>query len=121
MLAGTNLLNRFNNTATNNGIFLAQLGSPLNELPVLSRTPTYQDLIYVDISLLRVQVLSGSNGGKEILWTSVSNRLNHLEFSDTLPPRWQDLITTNGTGGLVKITDTDTRSFARFYRIRVDY
>ena len=121
VLSGTNLLNRFNNTATSNGVFLARLGSPLNELPVLSPTPGYQDLIYVDISLLRVQVLSRSNGGKEIRWTSVSNRLNHLETSDTLPPRWQNLATTNGTGGSVTFTDTDTRSSTRFYRVRVDY
>jgi hypothetical protein len=51
----------------------------------------------------------------------VSNRPNHLEFSDTMPPRWQNLLTTNGTGATFRFTDPGNRIPSRFYRVRVDY
>ena len=121
VLRGTNVLNRFNNTSGTNGIYLLRLDSPLNELPVLSMTPSFKDLIYIDISLLKVQVAPALTGGAEISWTSISNLPNRIEFSDAPPFRWQNLLTTNGTGGLLRFMDTDARGRTRFYRVRVDY
>lgn len=121
VLRGTNVLNRFNNTSVSNGVYRLQLQVPLNELPVLSTTPAFQDLIYVDISLLKVQVAAALAGGAEISWMSVSNRPNHIEYTEVLPPRWQSLLATNGTGGLLRFVDSEARGRARFYRVRVDY
>jgi len=120
--AGTNVLNAFRTfkyTGPTNVI--VNLGSPLNELPVLTTNVTYSDLIFLDVSLLNVQVQSDSGGGREISWNSVSNRLHHVEFTTSFPPSWQLLISTNGTGNTLRATDTNPVSPARFYRVRVDY
>ena len=121
VVRGTHVLERFNNPSTNNGIFVADAGAPLNALPVLSRNPTFEDLVYVDILLLNVQVQPAPNGGREISWNSVSNVLNVVEFTTPFPPDWQPLASTNGSGGLLRVTDTEVTAPARFYRVRVDY
>ena len=121
VLRGTNILNRFNSTSLTNGIYQLQLGGPLNELPVLSAKPSFRDLLYVDISPLRVQVAAALSGGAEISWMSVSNRPNQIEFSEALPLRWQNLFATNGTGGMLRFVDPGVRGRTRFYRVRVDY
>jgi cyclophilin family peptidyl-prolyl cis-trans isomerase len=121
VIGGTELLNRFNSTSPDNGIFLANVGvSPLTELPVLSASPTFNDLVYADISLLQVRV-ENANGQRLISWNSVSNRLHHVEFTTTLPPDWQTLVSTNGNGVRMEVTDDSSRGATRFYRVRVEY
>jgi cyclophilin family peptidyl-prolyl cis-trans isomerase len=119
VVRGTNVLERFNNTALTNGIWLLRLDPPFKTLPVLSRNPTFEDLVYVDISLLNVQVQALPNGGREISWTSVSNVLNLVEFTASFPPVWRLLTSTNGNGGPLRVTDIDATAPARFYRVRV--
>jgi cyclophilin family peptidyl-prolyl cis-trans isomerase len=122
VVAGTNVLDAFKTFKyvgpTN---VIVNFGSPLNELPVLTTNLTYNDLIYIDVSLLNVQVRSDGVGGREVLWNSVSNRLHHVEFTTNLPPSWQLLLSTNGTGSTLRITDANPVNAARFYRVRVDY
>jgi cyclophilin family peptidyl-prolyl cis-trans isomerase len=121
VVAGTNVLNvfkAFKYTGPTNAI--VNIGPPLNELPVLTTNVTYDDLIYVDVSLLNVQVqLDG--GGREISWNSVSNRLHHVEFTTRFPPSWQLMASTNGTGRQLTVIDTSLPQSARFYRVRVEY
>jgi cyclophilin family peptidyl-prolyl cis-trans isomerase len=122
VLRGTNVLNRFNSTSRSNGLYQLQLDPPLSELPVLSATnATFQDLLYVDISLLNLKIAPNGNGGRELAWMSVSNKLNHLEFTTNFPPAWRILLSTNGTGGNLRVTDSSPDSQRRFYRVRVDY
>jgi cyclophilin family peptidyl-prolyl cis-trans isomerase len=82
--------------------------------------PWYSDLVYVDISLLNIQVLLKPGGSREISWNSVSNKVNYIEFTTNFPPVWNQLLSTNGNGGPFKATDAspDRR---RFYRVRVVY
>lgn len=125
---GTNMLNRFNdlnvvNGVYTNGIYVYQRSSPFSELPVLqvsTNPPTY-DVFITEITLLNVQVASGGSGGREISWTSVSNRVNHIEFTPNLPAAWQNLVSTNGTGSTLTVLDADSASATRFYRVLVDY
>jgi cyclophilin family peptidyl-prolyl cis-trans isomerase len=123
VVRGTNVLNRFNNTSTTNGLYGAQ--DPSQQIPfvfpVLSTTPTFNDLVYLDITLLNVQVAELTGGAKEISWQSVSNLVNRVEFTTQFPPQWQTLVSTNGTGQLIKITDSQSGNNERFYRVRVDY
>ncbi len=52
VIAGTNVLERFNKQNPENGVFSADLTSvtsAFSALPVLSTTPTFNDLAYVDI------------------------------------------------------------------------
>jgi len=82
--------------------------------------PRYQDLFYVDISLLHVQVAPATGGGQEISWNSVVGRTNRVEWTTNFPPAWQTLIATNGTGSTMKVTDRSAGP-KKFYRVRVDY
>ncbi|MGI8964647.1 MAG: hypothetical protein ACR2H1_01000, partial [Limisphaerales bacterium] len=87
----------------------------------LSPNRTFEDLIYVGISFLNVQVRLGVNNFREISWNSVSNRINRVEFTANFPPTWQLLAATNGNGTTLKISDAEPLSSNRFYRVRVDY
>jgi cyclophilin family peptidyl-prolyl cis-trans isomerase len=121
-LGGTNVLNRFQNTAVTNGIYRANLGGPLNTLPVLSATPTYDDLVYVSISLLRLSVNKGPDGHPSLSWNSAQGRPNHLEYSTSLGATgWQVLTTVTGSGELMQFSDTQAGGESRLYRVRVDY
>jgi cyclophilin family peptidyl-prolyl cis-trans isomerase len=122
LLSGMDVLNRFNVVSTNNGIFLLNIGAPLDEMPVLAQhDPGYEDLVYVDITLLQVQVNDLAAGQKEVSWQSVSNKVNHVQFTAQIPPVWEELVRTNGTGQRLQFVDARTRGGQRFYRVVVDY
>jgi hypothetical protein len=98
--------------------------SVFTQLPVTyfgAAHPRISDLLYVDVSLLSVEINSGSNQVREISWNSVAGKTNYVEFTTNFPPAWQVLIKTNGTGATLKITDSSTAAARRFYRVRVDY
>ena len=121
VLRGTNLLNGYNARSYGNG--LVNVGSPFNQLPVTysgNFYPYYSDLIYVDISLLNVQVRLTSSL-REISWNSVNGKTNQVQFTTNFPPAWQILAATNGTGGTLKVIDATTNAARRFYRVTVLY
>ncbi len=131
LVGGTNVLNIFNAISQTNGIvdlrkiYGTNTSTVLfSDLPVLyfgQAPPDYDDLIYVDLSLLSVQVSSPGNGIREISWNSVSNRLNAVEFTTNFPPVWHSLTATNGTGERFSFVDSSVTPTQRFYRVRVDY
>jgi peptidyl-prolyl cis-trans isomerase A (cyclophilin A) len=94
-------------------------GIEFDEIPVVSSTPTLNDLVFVDITLLNVRV-TDIGTGKQIVWRSVKDKINRVEYTTVFPPAWQTLATPVGTGNDMAVTDTsgDTK---RFFRIRVDY
>ncbi len=104
-------------------IWRYSLGSqPFTELPATRFTTgnlTYDDLVYVDITLLNVR-LTDIGTGKQIVWRSVKDKVNYVEYTTVFPPVWQALTSPTGTGNDMMVTDNsgDTR---RFYRIRVEY
>jgi cyclophilin family peptidyl-prolyl cis-trans isomerase len=126
VVAGTNALERFNNVSLTNGIYRISLGAPLDKLPVVlaapTNSPTFEDLVNVDISLParpRLQLSAHSAGGWRLAWNSVSNVINRLEAATSLPAVWQTLIATNGNGGVMEMVDPTTAA-QRFYRVRLD-
>ena len=131
LLEGTNVLNIFNAISQGNGIvdlrkfYGTNSGTSLfSDLPVRysgQLPPHYNDLIYVDLSLLNAQVRPVGEGSREISWNSVSNKLNTVEFTTNFPPVWQSLTATNGTGETFKFVDSSATNAQRFYRVRVDY
>ncbi len=121
VVQGTNVLDRFNNTSLTNGLWILQLSAPLDQLPVRSQNPTYEDLVYCDISLLNVHVNLAINQAREISWDSVAGRTNRVEFTTNMPPVWNLLTVTNGNGTRLEVTDSSTESPKRFYRVRVDF
>jgi len=124
VVSGTNALNAFKIGPTNHIVKVVNLGGVLSECPVRYAATNLihdTDLIYVDISVLNVQIALESNGAREISWNSVSNKLNLVEFTTVLPPIWQTLLSTNGNGSNLKVTDSSTGGPVRFYRVRVSY
>ena len=53
-------------------------------------------------------------------WFNENGKTNRVEFTTNMPPVWNTLLTTNGNGTTLRITDTNTTS-PRFYRVTVDY
>ena len=132
VVRGTNVLNYFNTINKTGPLGIVDLtwwyGSGtvadlFSDLPVAFyglAYPRNDQLAYVDVSLLNVQVrLVG--GAREISWNSVAGKFNHVEYTTVLPPVWQLLQSVNGTGAMMKVTDSSTGAARRFYRVRVDY
>jgi peptidyl-prolyl cis-trans isomerase A (cyclophilin A) len=120
-IGGTNVLNQF--IGRSFGDRVVNLGGVLAELPVSytgARGPSYEELIYVDVTLLSVKVTM-TNSVRTISWNSVSNRVNKVEFTTQFPPQWQTLVTTNGNGQRLQASDSASPSQPRFYRVQVNY
>jgi cyclophilin family peptidyl-prolyl cis-trans isomerase len=104
-------------------IWRYSLGSqPFTELPATRFTTgslTYDDLVYVDITLLNVR-LTDIGTGKQIVWRSVKDKINYVEYTSVFPPVWQLLASPVGNGNDMAVTDTSGDP-KRFYRVRVNY
>src|SRR5205814_5892654 len=87
VVRGTNVLNVFRAfkpaSPTNT---MVNIGGPFTDLPVLSTNLTFNDLIYVDVSLLNVQVQKLTNDARRISWNSVTGRTKYVELTMNLPP-----------------------------------
>lgn len=82
--------------------------------------PWYSELLFVDVSLLSVQITK--TGQQQLIsWNSISGKTNYVEFTTVMPPVWQSLVTTNGNGNRITVSDTTSTNSMRFYRIRVAY
>jgi cyclophilin family peptidyl-prolyl cis-trans isomerase len=124
VIAGTNVLNvmnRFqywNGTQTSNLVY--NWGAPFDTLPLLYPGLAQTNFVFVDITLLQVAITPVSNGGKQISWNSAKSLTNIVEYTTNLPPVWNTLVTTNGTGAQMSVTDNAVAP-GRFYRVRVAY
>jgi cyclophilin family peptidyl-prolyl cis-trans isomerase len=91
------------------------------EFPVLefSENPQdqYDNVIYVDVTLLEVSVAITTEGRAVIGWQSVSDRLHHVEYTEVFPPEWQILTQRLGTGERMEVEDP-LGTGRRFYRVR---
>lgn len=120
----TNILDRLRIRPSNTSIKVLNLGGVMAEAPVLyAANPaavTYDDLIYCDISLLDVAVSTVGNA-RQISWTTVSNKVNYIEYTTNYPPVWQVLTNKAGNGSVMTINDSSTNLPRRFYRVRVTY
>ena len=128
VIGGTNVLNIFNHfqnwssipaPAPTNLVLNGYYAPPLNTLPVLTSNfpPTASSFVMIDITLLQVAIQPVA-GGESISWNSATGLTNIVEFTTNLPPAWNTLAVTNGTGARMTVTDTaaDPR---RFYRVRI--
>lgn len=130
VVRGTNVLNNFNSRDLGLGVVDmrwwyngSQFGNLFKEVPVnyYGQThPRYADLIFVDITLLSVQISLTNNNARAIAWNSVAGKTNIVEYTSNFPPAWQLLVQTNGNGNRFNVVDA-TAAPSRFYRVRVDY
>ena len=127
VVGGTNVLNRFkvfsySNTRSNIiRDYSLIYGPSFGELPLLSTNATLNDLLFVDISLLNVQVQKLGNGARQVSWNSVQGKTNYVEFTTNIPPTWHTFVATNGNGNNINVTDSNGTAPRRFYRVRVQY
>jgi cyclophilin family peptidyl-prolyl cis-trans isomerase len=130
-LRGTNILNLMGKFKAWSGLTAppqstnldlhAYFYPPLDDLPLLY--PSLQsdtNLLFIDISLLSVQVTNVSNQ-RQISWTSVTGKTNVVEYTTVMPPSWQTLVSTNGNGSPFLVVDPTPTNAFRFYRVRVLY
>lgn len=141
LVSGTNalkILNSFqhsrppNQPLTNLVVRLGVFGPtrfPLEELPLsLLYVNTngqfevrFEDLIYTDITTLKVTVDPLPTGGRQISWNGKKEGTNTVEFTTVFPPQWQTL--TNvvfPTEERPTVVDLNQDS-KRFYRVRTTF
>lgn len=130
VVAGTNVLGIFNNfrywtypwatlPQATNLVLYQYYNSPFDTLPLLNPSLTDSNLVFIDISLLKVQIAAKANRTCELSWNSVAGMTNYVEFTTRFPPVWQLLLATGGNGSAMKTTDSTTNTAPRFYRVRV--
>ena len=121
VVRGTNVLEIFKSFRRNRSVNVITNWLIFTELPLLSPTLTLNNFLFTDITLLNVQVQKLTNGFRRVSWNSVQNKMNYVEFTTNIPPNWQTLRATNGTGDNISVTDTNATAPRRFYRVRVQY
>lgn len=119
VVRGTNVLARFNDVSPTHSLWLLNLGVPLDELPVLSSTPSYEDLLYCDIRLLRVSVRPVPQG-LEVSWNGVAGVTNVVEWRQPHHPAWQAWLAVPGQAQTLRVTNTPPAP-ACFFRVRIAY
>jgi len=122
VVSGFDVLDDFKTRSMSNGI--VNLGAPFSTLPVKyigGNDPRYMDLIYVDISILRVADFSAGGSVHTVTWEGATGLTNHLERSATLlPGSWTAVLTTNASRERIAATVTNPADSTLFYRIRVE-
>jgi cyclophilin family peptidyl-prolyl cis-trans isomerase len=134
VVAGTNVLGMFNKfqywtypwaalSQPTNLVLYDGYASPFDTLPLvaagLNLSITDSNLVFIDVSLLTVQIAATANGTCDVSWNSVAGMTNYVEFTTHFPPVWQPLFATNGNGSAMTTTDSTTNNTPRFYRVRV--
>jgi hypothetical protein len=131
VVSGNETLEYFNSLSKSNSNGIVDMrrwypGAPeaeiFSDLPVYyfgNVPPRFNELLYVDVSLVGIQVVLKSDGKREINWNSVLDRVQHVEASGHPTHGWTPLHTVTGTGAVLSFTDSAVVEGARYYRIRV--
>jgi cyclophilin family peptidyl-prolyl cis-trans isomerase len=119
VVRGTNVLARFNDVSATHSLWLLNLGAPLDELPVLSSTPGYEDLLYCDIRLLRVGIRRVAQG-LEVSWNGVAGVTNVVEWRRPEEAVWQTWMAVPGQNQTLRVTNSAPAG-AAFFRVRMAY
>lgn len=155
VISGTNTLSAWNSftryvaatTPTNAPNLIVNAGSPFGELPLLklatradgTRFVSLDDLVYCDVTLLRVRVRNREDGLTEVSWNPVAGRTNYVEYTTEFPPNWQSLTNLPPEAIPAKVysgpdlpSDSAAKTYPavvvdpsgnpnRFYRVRATY
>jgi cyclophilin family peptidyl-prolyl cis-trans isomerase len=131
VLRGTNLLALFNTLSSGQNLVDLQTLYPsdpvagiFTDLPTYAlgvNAPPYNQLVYFNVRAVADPVIVSLGPDGELTWNSTAGQTNVIEFSSQLPPVWQTLMATNGTGGSLRYRDLAAAGNARFYRVRMDY
>lgn len=116
------LIELWNTLGLGNGII--NLGAPFDNLPVNyggTENPTFENLIYCDVTVLKVVVTNTASGtARTIRWNRTVGLTNVLEAASSLSaPVWEPLMVTTGGLGAVEWLDAVSTNQVRIYRVRV--
>lgn len=121
VISGTNILNLFIPPPPLVGIFMDTNIFPT--LPVLSTNLTFNDLVYMNISLRRdldLQVTTSIRGERQVGWNTMAAVTNILENSTNLiADSWEVSTSIVGTGSRFQFVEPATGP--RFYRVKLLY
>ncbi|HTI69655.1 MAG TPA: peptidylprolyl isomerase [Candidatus Limnocylindria bacterium] len=132
VIGDTNILAKLNNfddfgaDTNRHSNFVVNAGSPFGELPVTQlRTNKsgnlyvdFDDLIYVDVSALAVQISTPAAGGHQVTWNRSDRGTNIVEFTTQFPPSWSTLTNLPAGAGTISVIDPSALT-NRFYRVRI--
>jgi cyclophilin family peptidyl-prolyl cis-trans isomerase len=131
VVRGTNLLAIFNTLAYGQNLVdlhavypsdpVAGLFTELPTYAVGTAAPRYSELIYFNVRIVADPVVVSLGPNHELSWNSTAGQTNVIESAVTLPPAWQTVLQTNGTGGVMRYQVPPAPGGDRFYRIRIDY
>ena len=123
VVKGTNVLEQFNIRSECYGIVNLD-GGVFSAVPVVYAGcywPQYRHLIYVRVEPLEIDLQGSAPGQYALLWNSVADMTNILEYTDSLScDSWHPLLSTNAPGGKLATTDPSPGTATRFYRVRVE-
>ncbi len=103
------------------GVGIVNVGSPFEELPVNyagNDPPTFANLIYCEVRLLRVAI-SNVPGARVLSWPTAMGLTNHLEVAASPAGPWSPIWSGMSTNPVITYTDTNHAPM-RFYRVRVE-
>ena len=137
VVRGTNILGIFNSfqywsfpwsapSPATNRVLHNYYNAPYNDWPLLQTAATPlasivdTNFLFIDITLLKVAVNPLTSGAREISWNSATGLTNVLEYTTNFPPSWQTVLTTNGNGNRITVTNNSADP-KRFFRIRAAY
>lgn len=125
LVAGSSTLVQYNPSAP--PPWLMDLGTTLDgilgELPILSLNATYDDLVYVDPSVVARPVLQAArkeNGDLELTWTHPGRFAAIIQGSTELSTAWTVQMQTNLPAGAAKLTLPASQASGRFLRLRIE-
>lgn len=122
VLTGTNVLNRFNTPTTDNGIFtldLTSVTSAFTAVPVLSNRPTFEDLVYADITVLSqvsTPVITTQPTAQQTLLGSSASFSAAASGSGTLTYQWllNGVAIPNATNATYQVTSATSASVGSY-------
>ena len=97
------------------------MGPAFGELPLLTSAGTYEDLVYVEVSVLRLAIAHVAGETVTLSWSSVAGVTNYIEYTDRWPVQWKVLAAPVGTGERLTVQDEPPTHSNRFYRVRIAY
>lgn len=125
-ISGQEVLQRFIPAPGTQGIWRTSVqgDAGLASVPVLSATPAFDDLIYVNLSFRRnfnTRLATIRGGSRQITFQSIPGQTNIVELTTNMPPVWKPLTNFVPTSTNSAVFNRSAAAALEIYRVRVDY
>ena len=93
----------------------------MEALPVLSTSPTFNDLVYVNVKFVECRIRMAVRDRRDITWNSVEGITNRVEVSTNLSAGWTTFSEVLGTGDEMTVSDTSPQTDSHLYRVQLRF